>query len=235
MEKSELLEKFGGKKLIMNEISSYEQWSLNFFHQKDIVREPNLQMTLQLDITKGISFYDEQLKSLEGSSFTAYLMWCLVESMKKHPYFRYRKIEGEWYVFDNLPVFAPIAVGGPTRFTEIIVEDPAISPIATFFINYRSCVEAAFNREGDFAPLPVLVWATAHFIGNLPNLKFSSFQLHSSALDSARPYFYFGKRYQEGGQTMIPLSITFDHSNLDPFVLSAFMEDFEKTLSQEGC
>lgn len=233
MEKEELLKQFGGKKIDMKEVSSYEQWSLDFFHQKEIVREPNLQMTLQVDITKGYQYYSSSLKKHEGASFTAYLMWALVEAMKKHPYFRYRKIENEWYIFDNLPVFSPIAVGGDKRFTEIIVNDPAISSVEQFFKNYRACVEYAFNREGDFSPLPVLVWATAHFIGNLPNLQFTSFQLHSSALDSARPYFYFGKRYQQGNQSLIPLSITFDHSNLDPFVLSSFMEDFEKVLNQE--
>ncbi|MBD0404502.1 MULTISPECIES: CatA-like O-acetyltransferase [unclassified Flammeovirga] len=232
MEKEELLQKYGGRKIKMDEVSSYEQWSLDFFHQKEIVREPNLQMTLQVDITEGYQYYQENLKQYEGASFTAYLMWTLVETMKKHPYFRYRKIEDEWYVFDNLPVFSPIAVGGETRFTEIIVEDPAQSTIETYFKNYKKCLDYAFNRDGDFAPLPVMVWATAHFIGNLPNLQFTSFQLHASALDSARPYFYFGKRYQQGDQLLIPLSITFDHSSLDPFVLSAFMADFEAQLKQ---
>ncbi|NME68068.1 CatA-like O-acetyltransferase [Flammeovirga aprica] len=232
MEKDELLQKYGGKKLKMDEVSSYEQWSLDFFHQKEIVREPNLQMTLQVDITKGYQFYKENLKQYEGASFTAYLMWALVEAMKKHPYFRYRKLDDEWYVFDNLPVFSPIAVGGETRFTEIIVEDPALSTVEEYFKNYKKCLDYAFNRDGNFEPLPVLVWASTHFIGNLPNLQFTSFQLHASALDSARPYFYFGKRYQQGEQLLIPLSITFDHSSLDPYVLSAFMADFEAILNK---
>ncbi|MBB6462426.1 CatA-like O-acetyltransferase [Flammeovirga kamogawensis] len=230
MDLSTLLEKFDGKKLEMTDVSSYEQWSLNFFHDKNIVREPNLQMTLQLDVTKGLEFYASTIKKIDGASFSSYLMWCLVQAMKEHPYFRYRMIEGEWYIFDNLPVFCPVAVGGDKRFTEILVENPAHSTIEEFIVNYRNKIKQAFNKDGDFAPLPPTVWASAHFIGNLPNLQFTSFQLHTSALDSARPFFYFGKRYEQNGQSFIPLSITFDHSNLDPFVLSNFMADFEKVL-----
>ncbi|NLR93292.1 CatA-like O-acetyltransferase [Flammeovirga agarivorans] len=233
MEKQEILEKFGGKKIDFSKISSYEQWSLNFFHNKEIVREPNLQMTLQVDVTKGMDYYKNTLKKMQGASFTGFLMWALVQNMKKHPYFNYRMIEGEWYSFDNLPVFSPIAVGGDTRFTEILVENPAFSTLEEFFVNYRKCVDRAFNKVGDgnFEPLPPIVWATAHFIGNLPNLQFTGFQLHASALDSARPFFYFGKRYQQGEKWFIPLSVTFDHSNLDPFVLSAFMEDLDKIIN----
>ncbi|ANQ51401.1 hypothetical protein MY04_4057 [Flammeovirga sp. MY04] len=230
MEIQELLDRFGGKKIDKASLSSYEQWSVDFFHQKDIVREPNLQMTLQLDITEGYTYYQDQLKEKDGASFTAYLMWCLVKTMDKHPYFRYRKLGNEWYIFDNLPTFSPIAVGGDKRFSEIMVEDPINSTIEEYFVNYRRGVDKAFSTDGDFEPLPPLVWASAHFIGNLPNLQFTSFQLHQSALDSARPYFYFGKRYQKHTQMLIPISITFDHSNLDPFVLSAFMEDFDKAM-----
>ncbi|OHX64715.1 CatA-like O-acetyltransferase [Flammeovirga pacifica] len=226
----ELLNKYDGKKLDIQSLSSYEQWSVDFFHQKEIVREPNLQMTLQLDITEGYSYYQDNLKGKEGASFTAYLMWCLVQTMKDHPHFRYRKVENEWYIFDNLPTFSPIAVGGDKRFSEILVSDPARSTVEEYFINYKKEIDKAFSKDGNFEPLPPTVWATAHFIGNLPNLQFTGFQLHQSALDSARPYFYFGKRYQRHTQMFVPLSITFDHSNLDPFVLSSFMEDFDKMM-----
>ncbi|GJM63453.1 CatA-like O-acetyltransferase [Persicobacter diffluens] len=225
----ELLKQYQGRALSQEEISSYERWSLDFFHNKAFVNEPNLQMTLQLDITEALKTYKDQYNNVPEASFTAYLMWHLVQTMKSHPAFRYRKIGDQWYLFDNLPLFSPIAIGGDIRFTEITVDNVAGDPPKDFFKNYRLAIKESKNRDA-FSPLPPSVWATAHFVGNLPNLQFTGFSLHTPAKSSGRPYFYFGKRYNQEERQFIPLLITFDHSNLDPFLLSAFMADFEKNI-----
>ncbi|MCG8474912.1 MAG: CatA-like O-acetyltransferase [Cytophagales bacterium] len=226
MELKELTKKYKGRKLSESELSSYEQWSLQFFHQKEFVQEPMLQMTLQLDITEAYARYQARSKEIPEASFSAYLIWHNIQAQKNHPYFRYRKIEDEWYIFDNLPIFFPVAVGGEARFSEVVIDNPAEDTLEMFFASYRRHVEASKNRK-EFKALPPLVWANLHFIGNLPNLQFTGLQIHTPAEKCGRPYFYFGKRYKSEGRMKIPMLIAFDHSNLDPFVISAFMEEFE--------
>ncbi|BDD04302.1 CatA-like O-acetyltransferase [Aureibacter tunicatorum] len=231
MELSKFLKLYDGHKLEEKDLSSYEKWSLQFFHKKEFVREPNLQITLQLEITKAYNTYKNECDTVIGASFTSYLMWHIIKTTQNHPYFRYRNIDGEWYIFNNLPVFSPIGIGGDARFSEIIVENGSIEDYAAFTNNYRSKVDKSFNMR-EFEPLDELVWANSHFIGNLPNLQFTGFQLHTPTKNSGRPYFYFGKRYQTNDERFIPLLVMFDHSNLDPFVLSDFMNEFQSRIDE---
>ncbi|MEL6535496.1 MAG: CatA-like O-acetyltransferase [Bacteroidota bacterium] len=227
---AEFLDRYAGRKLDMDSLSSYEQWALPFFHQQDVVKEPHLQMTLQLDITEALAYYRAEVKGMPGATFTAYLIWHLSQTTSRHPCFRYRCIEGEWYVLDNLPVFTPIAIGGDARFSETLLENVIPSTLAEFFPYYQGQLTKGRSRE-DFQPLSNLEWGGALFVGNLPNLQFTGFTLHMSAFHMGRPYFYFGKRYTQQERDFIPMLITFDHANLDPFVLSSFMEDFEGSIA----
>ncbi|HAA10453.1 MAG TPA: hypothetical protein DCE41_01675 [Cytophagales bacterium] len=227
---NDFLDRYAGRKLDLESLSSYEQWALPFFHRTDAVKEPHLQMTLQLDITEALVYYRKEVKPLAGATFTGYLIWHLAQTSQGHPCFRYRCIEGEWYILDNPPVFTPIAIGGDARFSETLLENVIPATLAEFFPYYQSQLERARNRE-DFQPLSNLEWGGALFVGNLPNLQFSGFSLHMPATSTGRPYFYFGKRYQQGDRDFIPMLVTFDHANLDPFVLSPFMEDFEAAIA----
>lgn len=232
-EELEFIERYNGRKLTEEERTTYEKWSLNFFHHQHIVQDPYLQMTLQVDITDALEVFRENYKHIEGSSFTAYLMWHIVQTGKKHPYFRYRKIQDEWYVFDELPLYAPIAIGGDARFADLKLEPFVNIKLENFFAIYRSVQNKLFD-DGVFTPLSPIYWQNAWFIGNLPNLQFTGFQLHSSAIKNGRPFFYFGKRYKQAQREMIPLLVAFDHSNLDPFVLSAYMDDFQKSIEAKA-
>ena len=230
MEIPELLSRYGGRKLDLDKLTTYEQWSLPFFHQQEYVREPYLQLTLQLDITEALAHYRATCKEVPGATFTSYLMWHLSQTTRRHPCFRYRVLDGEWYIFDNLPIFTPVAIGGDARFSETLLEEVMDRPVNEFFAHYQEQLHEARTRT-TFQPLPHLIWGTALFVGNLPNLQFSGFTLHTSATQMGRPFFYFGKRYEQADKTFIPLLVTFDHANLDPFVLSAFMEDFEASIA----
>lgn len=74
--------------------------------------------------------------------------------------------------------------------------------------------------------LPQEVWALCPFIGNLPNVAFSSFQIHRNKSKTGRPLFYFGQRKIINGEPFVPLSISFDHANSDPFVLDKLLARF---------
>ncbi|BDD11586.1 hypothetical protein FUAX_40180 (plasmid) [Fulvitalea axinellae] len=233
MTEKEQHEKYEGKELKEGDVSQYERWALDFFHQKEFVQEPILQMTLQLDITEAYRTYSEKYKDNPDASFTAYITWYLIQTQAAHPYFRYRKIDGTWYIFANLPVFMPVAIGGEARFGQILLENPVKMTLNEFFASYRKDIDRALLGEV-FETLDEWTWANSHFVGNLPNLQFSGFQLHTPKDKSGRPFFYFGKRYTQEGKTMIPMLLAFDHSNLDPFVISSFMEDFQKRIDTDA-
>ncbi|BDD01682.1 CatA-like O-acetyltransferase [Persicobacter psychrovividus] len=229
---SEVIELFDGKKINPDELSSYENWAMDFFHKEENVREPYLQMTLQLDISAAYDVYQRLYKQLPDATFTAYLMWNLSQTCNNHPAFLYRKIGNDWYQFKKLPIFCPIAVGGNARFTEILLENSQEQSLAAFFVHYKQSLQAVADRK-QFIPIAPLVWSVALFIGNLPNLQFTGFTLHTPTKKSGRPYFYFGKRYESEGKKWIPMLLTFDHSNLDPFVISPFIAEFEARIASD--
>jgi chloramphenicol O-acetyltransferase len=236
-EEQAYIKRYGGRELDEAQRSGYEKWSLDFFHDKAIIADPLLQITLQVDITKALSRYREHYSDLDGASFFAYLMWHLVDTARRHPCFRYRKIAGKWYIFDEFPLVTPIAIGGDMRFIELMLEPPSQYSLEAFFNHYRNTLNQYVAEKSEpsdtFETVTPVRWLNSWFVGNLPNLQFTGFTLHKSAIDNGRPYFYFGKRYQSADLSYIPLLINFDHANLDPFLLSAFMADFQAGI--EGC
>lgn len=229
-EEIEFIQKYKGRLLREEDFSSYEKWALYFFHKQDHTRDSCLQVTLQIDITKAMEHYTRHYKQMLGASFTAYLMWCVVQTAKKHPCFRYRKIQGQWYIFDELPLSIPIAVGGDVRFADLNLEPITNTKLEAFFTEYRSSQDALFAQTDKKARTSGAYWENSWFIGNLPHLQFTAFQLHKPNMENGKPFFYFGKRYMQEGKKMTPLSIYFDHANLDPFLLSAYMHDFQKLI-----
>jgi len=231
MDLSRLIDKYGGVLLDEEALSAYEKFALKLFHDKEIVTDPNLEVTVQLDITDASRMYKDRMQQSPGATMTAYITWCLIRAMKRHACFTFRKVGGQWYRFDNLPLFFPVAVGGKERFAEVLMEEVCRQTWPEFCKSYRNCVDAALNGQKPYEPIPLDTWHLSHFIGNLPNIQFTHFSVHSPSINVGRPIFYFGKRYSSGDRTFTPMHIQFDHSNLDPYVVGLFLEDFEKILA----
>ena len=219
------LKQWQAKKVDDSSLSEWEAFALDFFHKKEYINDPWLQLTIRLDITKARDNYLKNFKPTKHASFTAWLTWSLVKAMDDHPWSRSRKVDGEWYYFDNLPLFFPVAVGGSKRFFEPVIYDAAISSWEDFCKNWNNAVKGENPNKLDHA-----IWSLAHFIGNLPNLDFTSFTLHKGTDETARPFFYFGQRTANGERYTIPLSINFDHSNADPFVINQLIESYKVIL-----
>lgn len=227
----QFIQNFNGRKLELDDRSTYEKWALEFFHNKEFVSNPLLNISLQIDITEAYQHYNEKYKNIESASFTAYLMWNIVKCASFHPTFRYRKINGEWYIFDRLPLFAPIALGGDVRFRDMLLDPPIDQTLEDFFEYYRKVLEdIKADLNGELKIVDFHIWCNSWFVGNLPNIQFTGMKLHQSINENGRPFFYFGKRYKQADRLYIPLLIDFDHSNLDPFVISNFLEDFQKLI-----
>ena len=229
MKLQEALEAYQGIKLQSNQLSKYQQWAFSFFHDEDFVVNPNLSITLELDLTDARNVYENSFQNTIGASFQAYLVWNLTKALCLHWTFCTRKIDGEWYLFKNPPVFFPIAVGGEDRFKHVIINDVTLMDWTKFSKVYRESIQ---YPKMDVDSFPQLIWAISHFIGNLPALNFTSFQFHRGSMKTGRPLFYFGQRYNLQQRLKVPVSITLDHANADPYVLNELIQTYQNLLTQ---
>lgn len=227
MELTQILSKYKGRTLKEEELSHYVNWAMDYFHDENHVTDPYLTMTLNLDLTQARSVYENTYKAVEGASFQAYLVWNLSRALQKEWTFSTRNIDGTWYLFNNLPIFTPIAVGGDLRFKDVIIENSTELSWQEFAQAYRNEIN---NEDAQLEILPQKVWALCPFIGNLPNMNFTSFQVHRNRLKTGRPLFYFGQRVQTSDSLFVPLSISIDHANADPFVLDRLISSFQSYL-----
>lgn len=216
----ENLNLWDGRLLTAQEKSKYEKWALDFFQDKRYVEDPWLNLTLKVDISAARNNYKKKYCEHDGATFTAWLTWKMIQAMKTNPWTRYRRIAGQWYIFENLPLFFPVAIDDDARFTEPLITNP-ISSWHEFTLKWQRA-----TKTDQRIKIPHSVWSLAHFIGNLPNINFTSFNLHRGSQDSSRPFFYFGKRHEVGGKWFVPLSITFNHSTGDPVVIDKLLADF---------
>ena len=226
-----VLHRFEGAPLDTQRLSAYETWALRHFHNRSEVAQSHLEMTLQLDITPADAAFRSGPCEAGGATLTAYLYWCLLKALALHPCFTWRRIDGRWFAFNNLPLFFPVAVGGTERYNDVLVENALALAWPAFCSTYHDAVSRALQLRLPFDPIGSAVWNIAIFIGNLPTLQFSSFSIHTQTVSTGRPVFYFGKRYHAGGNLHIPLYVRFDHANTDPYVLNLFLEDYQRLLA----
>ncbi len=77
-----MLINYHGNKVDVEDLSKYEQWAMTFFHDRNYLLDPNAGITLQLDITNAGANYNQNYKSIAGSSMTAFLTWQVINILK---------------------------------------------------------------------------------------------------------------------------------------------------------
>ncbi|MBL1209658.1 CatA-like O-acetyltransferase [Geminocystis sp. GBBB08] len=218
---------------LLNEIDKegYLNWSLDFFTKNDILQNPSIDLTIQLEVTKAYKIY-ESVKNKE-STFFAFLIWNLVKILPNHFCFNLRLFENNWYILDNPPIVIPIAIGGKERFSEMVLEDVNQLSYNDFIRQYRWNLENI--RKGEGKRVEAVTYLLSCFIGNLPNLRFTSLTLHwQKNLIEGQPMFYFGERYWKKEKLYIPLAVKLHHSVTDPFVYSLLIQDFQNQFNNHS-
>lgn len=226
---AEALKRYGAQRVDTEALTGYPRWAQGFFVDPERVPNPYLDLTLQQDITEGAAHYRTHYAAVLGASLTAYLSWCLMRTLQRHPAFRLRFVEGTWYELARPPLIFPVAVGGAQRFTEVLIEDAAPLSFTDFAQAYRSGIDSGLSGKGYL--IESERFSLAQFIGNLPKLRFSALTLHHTQPACAAPIFYFGQRYPEADRLLMPLASKLHHGNTDPFVLEALLSDFNRTLA----
>ena len=204
------------------------KWSLDFFGGDDQRQNPHIDITVQVDVTEAYRHYSN-VKHL-GGSFFACLLWRLSHALKRHPSFNLRRVDGEWHILNNPPVFVPVAVGGAQRFQEMLLEDVCLMDYPSFVRYYDEQLKKArafqLNRSdaGRYYHL-------AHSVVNLPNLHFTGLTLHSKSEQMiGQSLFYFGKRYPQGDKLLMPLAAKLHHACTDLFVFDLLLQDYQRTI-----
>ena len=227
-----LLSEYSGHLLDLKSLSDYDRASMTYFTDQKATLQPRLNISIPLEVT-GIHHAFTEMTKINGT-FTGYLTWGLLAAMRQHPYLSWRFMNGMWYAFDDLPLFIPVATGLPgNRFVSVTLKHIAAADWVSFSQIYTTAIEKArqnwSNPFGD-----QFHWSNYHFIGNLPDIQFTSLMLHESGIETARPIFYFGQRYQNQGSLFIPFTIQFHHATFDPVRLSQFIADFNRILTHES-
>jgi chloramphenicol O-acetyltransferase len=55
--------------------------------------------------------------------------------------------------------------------------------------------------------------------------------IHESGIETTRPIFYFGHRYEDRGNLFVPFTVQFHHATFDPVLLEKFIADFQELLA----
>ncbi|NET61289.1 MAG: hypothetical protein F6K47_35730 [Symploca sp. SIO2E6] len=211
--------------------NSYVGWALEHFTDETKILNPYLDLTLRLDLTDAQSNYQDNFKN-EYSTFTSFLIWKLLKSVQAHPPFRWRYVRQKWYQINNPPLFYPLAVGGASRFGELVIDNATKLGWMEFSQLYK-------NQKDSILANPILpssrtyAYQLGQFVGNLPSLDFLNFAMHTHR-GSTQSFFYFGKRTYDNNQQRltVPLAIKFHHSNLDPLLVELLVRDYTTQLSR---
>lgn len=218
--------------LQLSEIAGdYQTWALDFFTNPGLVSNPYIDITVQLDISIASSIWQEKLANGKGT-LTAWLMWNLLQSLKEFPCFQWRYINGQWFEVKNPPLFCPIAVNRADRFVNLILENPFKLAWANFAETWDT-LKQQIQLDGTFQTSDTSAFGFSQFIGNLPNLHFTSLTLHQPA-HFCQPFFYFGARRNNEPKVMVmPLAAKFHHSSCDPYIFDLLLQDYLQRLEDQ--
>ncbi len=189
-----------------------------FFKQME---EPFFGVTINVDCTKAY----EKAKDLEVSFFTYYLHKTLVAVNTIEP-FRYRILNDEVYIFDQIDVSSTILREDKTFGFSQIEFSEDLNQFAENTKNEIARIQTTtglFTREYSENLI--------HFSA-LPWINFTSFShARSFTLPDSCPKISFGKMMEENGKKNMPMSIHVHHGLMDGFHVGQFVELFQKLMN----
>lgn len=229
----ELIERYQGTPVVIDGHGPYQEFALSYFHDSNEIMDPMLSLTMDFDLTEADQNYRRHFAQVDGATFTAYLYWRLLQTLKAHPMWAYRRLAGAWYHFHNLPLFFPMATGTRNTYANLLLENVVDSTWEAFVQRYAAAIAAVkAEPERDF-PVDPHTYTIAWFFGNLPGLRFTAMELHRPKAWTARPVFYFGRRDHGENGIHCPLHVAMDHGNADPHRLEGLLADYSQLLKSD--
>jgi chloramphenicol O-acetyltransferase type A len=225
----ELLDSYEATPLRVDELPPFDQAALGFFCNSDLVDDPLIDFSFLLNIDDAKRAFDAKHQTTPGATFTAYLLWAAATSLANNRRLNWRKCGDTWYELGNPPFYMPIATGQASRLASTVLTNVKGSSFESFAKQYARAVEDAINGKA-----PALadddVFALAHNISNLPNLRFTSIKPHAARHKSTHVWWCFGQRHQTTEGLCVPVAVRMHHANGDPVVLDELVKAFKKAV-----
>ena len=228
---SELLDECEAVPLDLESLPAFDRDALSFFIRNDVVDDPFIDFSFREDISCAHLQFLKMKERLPNATFTAFLFWCAAKSLCETRHTNFRHINGIWYELKNPPFFMPFETGGESRLGSAVFKNVKNMTFDDFLETYLSVSEKA--RRGELASFAgAELYALAHNMVNLPNLRFSSVKAHVSCCKSAHVWWLMGQRHEEADKLQVPMTIRMHHANGDPVILNRLLTRFRNYISK---
>ena len=206
----------------MKQKLNLETWNrkehYEFFKQ---MQEPFFGVTVTIDCTLAY----QKAKDLGVSFFTYYLHKTL-EAVNEIENFRYRIIDDEIYIFDNIDASATILREDKTFGFSYMKFDENLT-------DFKETVKAEVARIQTTTGLLTTEYPEnlIHFSA-MPWINFSSFShARSFTWPDSCPKISFGKMIDENGKKSMAMSVHVHHGLMDGYHLGQFIEKFQELMN----
>lgn len=184
---------------------------------------PFYSVTVDIDVTTAY----HQAKQ-NGYRFSQYCMYAALQVINETEALRYRQIDGEVWLFDQIDLNTPIARDDQSFASVILPYKPSF---AEFLETAQPLIEKARQGEGDAysADSRKDTWV----ISVNPWYRFTSlaFQIPQNAGENM-PISIFGKVTEINGKRIMPVAANFHHGFVDGYQVGLFFEKFQNLLNQ---
>ena len=178
--------------------------------------EPAFCVTFEADITK----FKNKVKE-EGLSFTLAMVYAICKCANEVEALRYRFLDGKVVLYERID----------TAFTYLNKETKLFKVVNVPFIDnlsqYVALASKTAEEQQDYFTAPLgndvfqcspMPWVTYTHISHT----------NSGKKDNATPLFDWGKYYENGGRTLIPISIQANHAFVDGIHIGQFVDALQK-------
>ncbi len=221
---SKILTKYNGKLIDATKVSPYQQFSLGFYANPQIVSDGRVQFTSQLDITEAYQNYQQIYKTAEGATFVAFVKWIAIKAMLNTP-FNWRLINNQWYEFSNLPLEVSVRTRDERQQILYFMNDVSHSSWETFCKKHAALAPGVLKDDLDsIKELPI--HAVAQEVVGLRINRMTQYNTTNKISCEHQPWMVFSLPYPQEGRTYLPFHISFSHSTLTPKLAEDFLEKF---------
>lgn len=228
-ELTDILAKFSGQLLDVSNGPRSKRFSLSYFVQNTI---PYFHADIPFEAADIYQNYKDHL-DIKGASFNAYLYYNLIKTMQQpeFEFMRYRYINDDWYVFENLPFFISVVLQKQDKQFSIFIENVGQMTWHEFVAAYDNQISNVRESESGTTINSDAWFVLAYQITTMP-FVFASYTpaYKCPEHDAHSPWFVISKRYKENDKTHFMLSCTVSHASCSPSQLHAFLKAFRKNL-----
>lgn len=204
------------------DVSSWPRREQFYYFSK--IAPTGYSLTVRLDVT-------ELLHTLKaaGLKFYPVYLWLVTRNLNRQPEFRIAEKDGRLGYYETLtPLYATFHDDDKTFSLMWTAYDDDFKAFYRAYLDHQQCHG---QNHGILARKDKLPPENAYTVSCVPWIPFQSFAVHSY---ENKPYYFpsveAGKFTEEGGRTLLPLSVTCHHATTDGWHVSRFLEGLQSDM-----